>query len=30
MKRTGTDEVLRCSFCHKSQDAVRKLISSPD
>ncbi len=30
MKRTGTDEVLRCSFCHKSQEAVRKLISSPD
>ena len=27
--RTGTDEVLRCSFCHKSQDAVAKLISSP-
>jgi ATP-dependent Clp protease ATP-binding subunit ClpX len=30
LRRTGTDEVLRCSFCHKSQDAVRKLISSPD
>ncbi|MDE3178163.1 MAG: ATP-dependent Clp protease ATP-binding subunit ClpX [Acidobacteriota bacterium] len=30
MKRTGNDEVLRCSFCHKSQDVVRKLISSPD
>ncbi|MGH9434931.1 MAG: ATP-dependent Clp protease ATP-binding subunit ClpX, partial [Terriglobia bacterium] len=30
MKRSGTDEILRCSFCHKSQDAVRKLISSPD
>ncbi|HEX5484313.1 MAG TPA: ATP-dependent Clp protease ATP-binding subunit ClpX [Terriglobia bacterium] len=30
MKRTGSEEVLRCSFCHKSQDAVRKLISSPD
>ena len=27
--RTGNDEVLRCSFCHKSQDAVAKLISSP-
>jgi ATP-dependent Clp protease ATP-binding subunit ClpX len=27
--RTGTEEVLRCSFCHKSQDAVAKLISSP-
>ena len=25
----GTDESLRCSFCHKSQDAVAKLISSP-
>ena len=24
-----TDESLRCSFCHKSQDAVAKLISSP-
>jgi len=24
-----SDEVLRCSFCHKSQDAVAKLISSP-
>ncbi len=29
MKRTGNDESLRCSFCHKSQDAVRKLIASP-
>ncbi len=27
--RSGTDEGLRCSFCHKSQDAVAKLISSP-
>lgn len=27
--RTGTDEALRCSFCHKAQDAVAKLISSP-
>jgi ATP-dependent Clp protease ATP-binding subunit ClpX len=27
--KSGTDEVLRCSFCHKSQDAVAKLISSP-
>jgi ATP-dependent Clp protease ATP-binding subunit ClpX len=25
----GLDEPLRCSFCHKSQDAVGKLISSP-
>ena len=29
MKRTGLDETLRCSFCHKPQDAVGKLISSP-
>ena len=29
MKRTGTDDALRCSFCHKSQDVVGKLISSP-
>lgn len=29
MKRTGTDEALRCSFCHKPQDAVKKLIASP-
>src|ERR1700728_4773467 len=27
--RTGSDEALRCSFCHKSHDAVAKLISSP-
>jgi ATP-dependent Clp protease ATP-binding subunit ClpX len=27
--RTGPDDGLRCSFCHKSQDAVAKLISSP-
>src|SRR5258708_27026431 len=25
----GSDEALRCSFCHKSQDVVGKLISSP-
>ena len=25
----GPDDSLRCSFCHKSQDAVAKLISSP-
>jgi ATP-dependent Clp protease ATP-binding subunit ClpX len=24
-----SEETLRCSFCHKSQDAVAKLISSP-
>jgi ATP-dependent Clp protease ATP-binding subunit ClpX len=27
--RSGNDDTLRCSFCHKSQDAVAKLISSP-
>jgi len=27
--KTGTEDPLRCSFCHKSQDAVAKLISSP-
>lgn len=25
----GADDTLRCSFCHKTQDAVAKLISSP-
>jgi ATP-dependent Clp protease ATP-binding subunit ClpX len=25
----GLEDSLRCSFCHKSQDAVAKLISSP-
>ncbi len=29
MKRGGNNEVLRCSFCQKTQDSVRKLISSP-
>jgi ATP-dependent Clp protease ATP-binding subunit ClpX len=29
VKRPGTDDSLRCSFCHKSQDVVGKLISSP-
>ncbi|HWB95440.1 MAG TPA: ATP-dependent Clp protease ATP-binding subunit ClpX [Bryobacteraceae bacterium] len=29
MKRAGADDALRCSFCHKSQDVVGKLISSP-
>ena len=29
MKRAGSDDSLRCSFCHKSQDVVGKLISSP-
>ncbi len=27
--RSGSEDGLRCSFCHKSQDAVAKLISSP-
>src|SRR5271169_946559 len=27
--RTGNEDSLRCSFCHKAQDAVAKLISSP-
>jgi ATP-dependent Clp protease ATP-binding subunit ClpX len=27
--KSGNEEILRCSFCHKSQDAVAKLISSP-
>src|SRR5208283_1166929 len=29
VKRTGNDDTLRCSFCHKTQDVVGKLISSP-
>jgi ATP-dependent Clp protease ATP-binding subunit ClpX len=29
VKRAGSDDTLRCSFCHKSQDVVGKLISSP-
>jgi len=29
LKRPGSDERLRCSFCQKTQDAVGKLISSP-
>ena len=29
MRRTGSEDSLRCSFCHKSQDIVGKLISSP-
>jgi len=28
-KRKPKDEVLRCSFCHKSQDQVKKLIGNP-
>ncbi len=29
LKRTVTEEIVRCSFCNKPQDAVRKLIASP-
>jgi len=29
VKRDGAADALRCSFCHKSQDVVGKLISSP-
>jgi ATP-dependent Clp protease ATP-binding subunit ClpX len=29
VKRSSNDETLRCSFCHKSQEVVGKLISSP-
>ncbi len=29
MKKFGTEEPLRCSFCHKAQEQVEKLISSP-
>ena len=29
MKRNGTDDTLRCSFCHKDQEIVGKLISTP-
>jgi ATP-dependent Clp protease ATP-binding subunit ClpX len=29
VKRLATEEVLRCSFCQKTQEAVGKLISSP-
>ena len=29
MKKTGPEEVLKCSFCHKPQETVAKLISSP-
>ncbi len=29
MRRSGTDDAPRCSFCHKSQDVVERLISSP-
>ena len=29
MKRNNSDETLRCSFCNKSQNEVRKLIAGP-
>jgi len=29
LKRMVSEEILRCSFCQKTQDAVGKLISSP-
>ncbi|MFZ0640479.1 MAG: ATP-dependent Clp protease ATP-binding subunit ClpX [Candidatus Acidiferrales bacterium] len=29
MKRFSPDETLHCSFCHKTQEQVEKLISSP-
>ncbi len=29
VKRIGSDDTLKCSFCHKTQDVVGKLISSP-
>jgi ATP-dependent Clp protease ATP-binding subunit ClpX len=29
VKRAPSEESLRCSFCHKTQDQVEKLISSP-
>ncbi len=29
MKKTGEGEVLRCSFCNKDQNDVRKLIAGP-
>jgi len=29
LKRIVSEEILRCSFCQKTQDAVGKLISSP-
>jgi ATP-dependent Clp protease ATP-binding subunit ClpX len=29
VKRSPNDDTLRCSFCHKTQDVVGKLISSP-
>ena len=28
-RRSQIADVMRCSFCHKAQDSVQKLISSP-
>jgi len=30
VKRTGSEPLLSCSFCFKSEEAVHKLISSPN
>ncbi len=29
VKRAGSDDSLRCSFCQKSQERVGKLIATP-
>ena len=29
MKKNGDSEILRCSFCNKDQNDVRKLIAGP-
>ena len=29
MKKNGESEILRCSFCNKDQNDVRKLIAGP-
>ncbi|HWX24850.1 MAG TPA: ClpX C4-type zinc finger protein, partial [Vicinamibacteria bacterium] len=29
MKKNGETEILRCSFCNKDQNDVRKLIAGP-
>ena len=30
MKGAGSQDSLRCSFCHKRHDVVAKLIANPD
>ena len=30
VKKTGETEILRCSFCNKDQNDVRKLIAGTD